>query len=136
EKYRSFFENAIEGIFQATADGRYLSANPALARILGFESPEQLMAEFDASSSEFYVDQARRAELFRKLEAGEVVTEFESQVRHRDGSVIWIKESARPVREGGRLLYYEGTVEEITQRKLAEQFEREKEAAQARDRAK
>ena len=136
ERYRSFFENAVEGIFQTTPAGRYLSANPALARIFGYDSPEQLMAELDAGAPGFYVDEGRREEFLRRIEADEVVTDFESRVRHRDGGIIWIKETARAVRDGGYLLCYEGTVEEVTQRKLAEQFEHEKEAAQARDRAK
>ena len=137
EKYRSFFENAIEGIFQTTPAGRYLSVNPALARIYGYESPAVLMATVADIGAELYVDPARRAEFVRLVESQEVVTGFESQARSRDGAVLWISETARAVRDAnGRVLYYEGTVENVTGRKQTADLEREKEAAEARDRAK
>jgi len=136
EKYRSFFENAVEGIFQTTFDGRYLSANPALARIYGYDSPEQLIAELNAASSQLYVDEGRRESFIREIERSGLVTDFESRVRRRDGKIIWIKETARIVADANGGHHFEGTVEDVTQRKLAEQWERDKEAAQARDRAK
>lgn len=122
EKYRSIFENAVEGIFQTTADGRYLSANPALARMYGYKSPEELIARLTNIARQLYVNPNRRAEFLAALEQHKEVSDFESQVYRSDGSMIWINENARAVRdEQGKLLYYEGIVEDITQRKLAEE---------------
>src|SRR5471030_61552 len=95
--YRGFFEHAIEGFFQTTPDGRYLRANPALARIYGYESPKALMKALTDISVQLYVDPARREEFLRLMkDPGEVIG-FESEVYRRDGRVIWISENARVV---------------------------------------
>ncbi|MEG4808907.1 EAL domain-containing protein [Microcoleus sp. F8-D3] len=121
EKYRSIFENAIEGIFQTTPDGRYLSANPALARIYGYESAAELIANIQDIDRQLYVDPNRRSEFLRAIEKHGFVSEFESQVYRADGTTIWVSENGRAVRDpDGNLLYYEGTVEDITLRKIAE----------------
>ncbi|MBF2046106.1 MAG: response regulator [Elainella sp. C42_A2020_010] len=118
EKYRSIFENCLEGIFQLSPDRRYLSANPALARIYGYESAEVLMAD---SHRNFYVRRGRQEELDVYLRLYGEVSEFESQVYRKDGSRIWISENVRAVRaEDGSLHYYEGTVQDITERKQTE----------------
>jgi PAS domain S-box-containing protein len=120
-KYRNIFEHAVEGIFQTTAEGHYLSANPALARIYGYDSPAEMMLELTNIQQQLYVDPERRKTFILTLEREGSVTGFESQVYRRDGSVIWIAENARAVYAlNGDLLYYEGTVEDITQRKEAE----------------
>ena len=122
EKYRSIFENAIEGIFQTTADGRYLSANPALARIYGYESAAELIANIHDIDRQLYLDPNRRVEFLGAIEKHGAVSEFESQVYRADGTTIWVSENGRAVRDAGdNLLYYEGTVEDITQRKIAEE---------------
>src|SRR5919199_687286 len=122
EKYRSIFENAGEGIFQTTPDGRYLSANPALARMYGYKSPEELIARLTNIARQLYVEPNRRAQFIAALEQDQAVSDFESQVYRSDGTIIWISENARAVRdERGQLLYYEGIVEDITKRKLAEE---------------
>ena len=122
EKYRSIFENAIEGIFQATPDGRYLSANPALARIYGYESPAELIAKIRNIDRQVYLDPKRRVEFLDAIEKHGFVSEFESQVYRADGTTIWVSENGRAVRSAGdKLLYYEGTVEDITVRKIAEE---------------
>ena len=115
-KYRSIFENASEGIFQSTFDGHYLSANLALARLYGYSNPDELMARLIDIERQLYVQPHRRAEFIRLLQENGAVSEFESQVYRKDGSVIWISENARAVRDTntGELLYYEGTVEDIT----------------------
>ena len=137
EKYRSIFENSIEGIFQTTTDGHYLNANPALARIYGYDSPEELMQEIGDIKHQLYLDPNRREEFQRLIVADGVVTEFESQVYRRDGSVIWISESARCVRSmDGKIERYEGTVIDITERKQMEEWRRKKEAADAANHAK
>lgn len=121
EKYRSIFENAISGIFQVTPDGRYLSANPALARIYGYSSPEELIAQLTALNHNLYVDPNCRTEFTQLMHEDGAVSNFESQIYRKDGNIIWISENARAVRNAkGALLYYEGSVEDITERKQAE----------------
>ncbi len=122
EKFRGIFENAIEGIFQTTPDGHYRSVNPALARIYGFQSPDLLMGEVQNIEKQVYVRSGRRAEFQAIIERDGEVSDFESEVYRRDGSVIWISEHARAVRDSaGQVLYYEGTVIDITGRREAEE---------------
>jgi PAS domain S-box-containing protein len=122
-KYRSIFENSIEGIFQTTADGRYLSANPALARLYGYPTPESLIADLADIERRLYVEPGRRAEFIRRVQQHGSVEDFESQIRRKDGRLIWISETARVVREGGagEVLYYEGAVSDVTERRLADE---------------
>lgn len=121
-KYRSIFENATEGIFQTTPDGRYISANPALARIYGYSSPADIINQINNIWQQLYVNPNRRAEFVAAMERDNAVSEFESQVYRQDGSIIWISEKAHTVRDDhNRVLYYEGSVEDITARKLAEE---------------
>ncbi|HBB36145.1 MAG TPA: hypothetical protein DC064_31315 [Cyanobacteria bacterium UBA9273] len=126
EKYRRIFENAMEGIFQSTPNGRYISANPALAQMYGYDSPEELMGTITNIQYQLYVDPQRRAEFVQLMEQQGAVSEFESQVYCQDGTMIWISENARAVCDvDGVVLYYQGFVEDITQRKQAE-VERQK----------
>jgi PAS domain S-box-containing protein len=119
--YREIFENAGEGIFQSTPAGRYIAANPALARMHGFDSPEELMRGRTDISRDAYVDPARREEFKRLLETNGFVREFEFQLSRRDGSKISVSVNARVVRgENGVVQYYEGTAQDITERKTAE----------------
>ena len=121
QKYRSIFENAVEGIFQTSPDGRYISANPALARMYGYESPEALISQLTDIGRQLYVHPQRRDEFMRLMEVQGQVTEFESEVYRRDGQVIWISENARAVwDDAGKLLYCEGFVTEISDRKATE----------------
>jgi two-component system, sensor histidine kinase and response regulator len=121
EKYRSIFENAIEGIFQTTPDGRFKSANPALAQICGYASPNELIRQLSDIERQLYVDPNRRKEFIQIMEEKGEVSDFVSQVYREDGGVIWITEHARAVRgTQGRPLHYEGTVEDITARREAE----------------
>ena len=120
-RYRSIFENALEGIFQTSPEGRYLAANPALAKIYGYETPESLMAALQDIEHQLYVEPGRREEFMRLMQAQGRIAGFESQVFLRDGSIIWISENARAVRGAdGTVRYYEGTVEDISERKAQE----------------
>jgi PAS domain S-box-containing protein len=122
EKYRSIFENAIEGIFQTTPEGSYMSVNPALATIYGYDSVDHLMGTITHIARQLYVRPGRRAEFAAIMQEKGSVSDFESQIYRRDGTIIWISERARAVRDGdGKLLYYEGTVEDITARREAEE---------------
>ena len=121
QKYRRIFENALEGIFQTTPDGRYISANPALANIYGYNSPEELMTILTNVQHQLYVEPHRRLEFIKLMQQHGEVSGFESQVYRRDGSIIWINENSRAVYDfSGRVVYYQGFVEDITQRKQAE----------------
>ncbi len=132
--YRSIFENTIEGIFQSSLDGQYLSANSALARIYGYDSPQELTNSLTSIQKQLYVDSNRRSEFVRVLQEHDAVVGFESQVYRKDGRLIWISENARAVRdEMGNLLYYEGTVEDITERlEVAEALKKAKEELESR----
>ena len=120
-KYKDIFENAIEGIFQTTIDGRYLIANSMLAQIYGYPSAESLMSNVTNIANQIYVNPLRRQEFINVLRTHDTVSNFESQVYRRDGSKIWISENVRAVREpDGTLIGFEGTVQDISQRKRAE----------------
>lgn len=117
-RYRHIFQHASEGIFQSTEDGRYLDANQALARIYGYATPQELMFDLSDIGKRLYVDHTRRNDFLQLMESRGEVLNFESEVYRRDGSVIWISENAHIVRDlQGELICYEGTVQDITERK-------------------
>ncbi|MEI9987184.1 MAG: histidine kinase dimerization/phospho-acceptor domain-containing protein [Aliidongia sp.] len=132
------FEHAVWGMFQTTADGQYLNANAALARIYGYDSPAALLSALTDIGRQLYVDPGRREEFVRIMRVRGTVSGFESRIQRRDGTVIWISESCREVRDQeGQLLYYEGSVEEVSQRKAAEaELATAKAQAEAANRAK
>lgn len=138
-KYRSIFENAAEGIFQTTPAGEYISANPALAKIYGYDCPQVLMEVLSNHIDErLYVLPQRRLEFLQRMQTQAVVTDFESQVYRQDGEMIWISETARAVYDAvGNLSHYEGTVTDISDRKrIADELLRAKEIAESANRAK
>jgi PAS domain S-box-containing protein len=119
--YRSMFENALEGIYQSTPDGHYLIVNAALARMYGYQRPEEMLNQVSDIQNQIYVDATFRERFKQEIERVGFVRELEYQVRRRDGSVFWISESARAVRDaGGATRYYEGFIDNITARKEAE----------------
>jgi len=121
ERLHSIFDNSAEGIFQSSADGTYLAVNPALARIYGYETPTDMISGLTNIQQQLYVEPDRRSQFVALLERRDRVLNFESQVRRHDGTIIWISENARAVRSAhGDLLYYEGTVEDITERKTVQ----------------
>jgi len=119
-KYRLIFEEAIVGIYQTTPDGHLLSVNPAMARIYGYDSPQDMIAAIGDVQAQLYVDPARREEFKRLLAAQGTVRNFELQVYRKDRSKMWLWTNARAVRENGKIIRYEGTFEDITERKLLE----------------
>lgn len=122
QRYHSIVENAVDGIFQTTPSGCFLSANSALARIYGYDSPEDLISSVNDIGQQLYVDPNRRQEFIAILQADNAVYGFESQVYRQDGSTIWTSENARGVRDSnGMLLYCEGIVSDITERKLTQE---------------
>jgi PAS domain S-box-containing protein len=121
-KYRGIFENAIEGIFQSTPDGRYISVNPAMARLFGYDSTDDMMATVNEIGRQIYVNPECRDRLRGIIETQGEIHGFECQAYCKDGSIIWISESTRAVYDtSGKLLYFEGIVEDITERKRAEE---------------
>jgi len=121
EKYRTIFENSIMGIFQTTPEGSYLGANRALARMYGYDSPEELIRSVTDVSKQIYVDPHKRTEFLDCIEKEGFVINFEAERYRKDGSKIWTLLDARAVRdETGNTLYYEGTTEDITERKRLE----------------
>jgi PAS domain S-box-containing protein len=120
-KYRSMVEDAVIGIFQSTPQGRFLTVNPTMATMLGYESPQDLLACVNDIRGQVYVDPKRREEFSRALEQQGIVRNFECQVYRKDGRKIWISASARSVFEDGAVVRYEGMNEDITQRKLLEE---------------
>lgn len=121
EKYRSIVENAVGGIFQSAPEGRYLMANPSFARILGYESPKELMTGSQNLGHHHLISLDRRDGFDLALTSMGMVQGFETPVKRKDGSDIWVSVNARSVLDvRGLVLRYEGSVEDITARKLAE----------------
>ncbi|MBF0349712.1 MAG: SpoIIE family protein phosphatase [SAR324 cluster bacterium] len=121
-RYKSIFDNAIEGIFQTSPGGKYLNVNQSLVTMYGYEDKHELMASLNDISMQLYVEPQRRTQFVQAMEKNNVLTDFESRIYRKDGSIIWIKENARVIHDlQGQVLYYEGTVEDITARKLEEQ---------------
>ncbi|MFZ5453129.1 MAG: PAS domain-containing protein [Thermodesulfobacteriota bacterium] len=116
-KYRGIFENAVEGIFQSTPEGQFLSVNPAMARILGYGSPEAMLAGIADITRQLYVEPQRRDDLTQTLKDTGFVKGFEAQMYRRDGSRVWVLINARAVKdEEGEVLYHEGFVQDISER--------------------
>lgn len=123
EKYRDIFNQAVEGIYQATPAGTFLNVNAALSHLLGYDSPQAFMETVKDIGRQLYVDPGRREEFCRLLEQQDVITDFESQVYRADGTPIWISENARVIRnaEGG-VQWYQGFLVDISGRKQAEEL--------------
>ncbi len=121
EKYRHIFENAMEGIYQAGRDGRFTSANPALARLHGYGSPAELMESVSNIRDDLFSDQKQHAELIAFLKKHNEIIGFEARMRRKDGSEHWVSMNIRVFRdEQGRITFFEGTMVDISERKEAE----------------
>jgi PAS domain S-box-containing protein len=138
QKYRGIFENAVEGIYQSTLEGLLISCNPAMARIFGYSSPEEFMQSVADPKTRVHVDLRRREEFVRLVQEHGVISAFEAQVYRKDGSVMWTSETARAVRDQeGKLVCFEGFIEDVTHRKQAEEeLCRARDAAESASRAK
>src|SRR5215210_3443655 len=101
EKYRAIFENAVEGIFQTTVYGRLLTANPAMARIFGYESPEELLGAISNVKDQLYVEPGRREDFYKLALRDGVVSGFEVQMHRKDGNLVWVSANARAVYDAG-----------------------------------
>jgi adenylate cyclase len=120
-RYQSIIESSIDGIFQSTTDGHYISANPALARIYGYDSPADLIQTMTNIGNQLYVHPSRRAGLNAYLQQMGQIVGAESRIYRKDGSKIWISENVRAVKDAkGRIIYYEGTVRDVTDRRRME----------------
>jgi PAS domain S-box-containing protein len=121
ESYRKLFEVSVDGIYVTTPGGALLNANPALARMMGYETPQDLIEGIGDIAHAIYVHPAARAEYQSLMKRDGTVREFEYQVRARSGTVLWLSDSATAVRDdGGEIIRYEGTVRDITDQKRAE----------------
>ncbi|WOB44685.1 PAS domain S-box protein [Thermoleptolyngbya oregonensis NK1-22] len=122
ENYRSIFENALEGIFQSTPEGRLITINPAMARIYGYDSPADMIASITDIGEQMYVEPSLRLQVKAVLATQGFLKGFEFRSYCKDGSIIWTAMDARAVYDsGGTLLYYEGIVQDVTERKRKEE---------------
>jgi PAS domain S-box-containing protein/putative nucleotidyltransferase with HDIG domain len=130
DKYRNIFDNAVEGIFQKTTEGRFITVNPVQAHIYGYSSPEEIIATITDIGGQLDVNPDDRNEFHRIIQEKGIITGFEVQQKRKDGSTFLASISARAVKDiSGDILYYEGTTEDITERKHAEEqirYERHK----------
>ena len=127
KKYRNIFENATEGIFQSTPEGRYISINPAFAKIGGYNSPDEMM-ESVTNIKKIYVHQEERTRLLELFNKHDIVTNFETEIRRRDNAIIWISMNVSAIRDRDRrIIFLEGTIQDITERKRAEKDLKESE---------
>ncbi len=138
QNYRSIFVNALEGLYVSSPEGKFLRANPALAHMLGYASPEALLTDINDIRRQIYVQPGRRDEFFKLIQRSDEVTGFDSEVFKRDGSKFWISESVRVVRNpDGTIDHFEGIAIDITQkREAARALQAAKDAADAASRAK
>jgi len=121
EKYRAIFEHATEGIFQISLAGRIISANLALAGILGYDTPEQLQETVGDIATEVYIGSSQHSEALALLVREESISQVELAARRKNGSQIWVSVTARLVRDAdGTILFYEGTMHDVTRRRQTE----------------
>jgi len=137
-KYRQIFDNVHEGIIQVTPEGRILSVNKAGAAVFGYASPEAMLREVTNVGTQLYLQDSRRRELAEHLDRHGFTRDFRSQMRRRDGSVIWVSKTLRRVADDrGNTVMIEGMFRDVsTQRRAEEALMQAKEQAEAANRAK
>ena len=120
--YQRIVENSVEGIFQTTLEGEFIYANPALVKMLGYASQDELFSEIKDIDNQLFVDPERRKELIRVIKKAELVHNFEYQVYKKNGEIIWLNENTRAEKDKkGKISYLEGSAEVVTTRKDAEE---------------
>jgi PAS domain S-box-containing protein len=120
--FKNFFENTLEGIFQTSIEGKLLAANLALAKMFGYDSPEDLMEHITDVGTQVYVEPKRRTTLLRVMKKKGILINFESQILRKDGSTLWVKENIWSIKNtNGEIAYFEGTMHDISVRKKAEE---------------
>ena len=125
ENYRAIVENAVFGVFQSTPQGRYIRVNSALARIYGYDSPHEMLEAVTDIASQVYVHGSDRERFLQILKSDGFVNGFVAMNRRRDGSIIWVSSNTRVVKDSqGNFAYFEGTVEDITEKQALEQARR------------
>lgn len=126
KKFRSIFDGALEGIFQTTAEGKLVTANPSLARMLGYRSADELLSIAQDVAQNVWANPSDRARCLRQIDQNGASMGFECQLKRKDGKTIWASITARKVcGSDGQLLHFEGFIIDISERKRAEQAQRE-----------
>lgn len=121
KKYRAIVENAAGGIYQVTPEGQFLSANPAFAKILGYDAPEEVLRDISDAHKQLYLDASARKKFLQEISVSDSSQNYESQITKKNGEVIWVSENVRPVKDDdGTLLFFEGSMDDVDQRKKAE----------------
>ncbi|WP_320045298.1 ATP-binding protein [uncultured Desulfobacter sp.] len=129
KKYRTIFENAVEGIFQSTPDGHFIDVNPAMAHMLGYKSPQDLTQSISNIGEQLYVTPERREEFIEQIRTQKEVINFHTEFRTADGRTVWLAFYSRPVRDdNGELEYIEGMALNISEQKKAEEERKKLEA--------
>ena len=122
ENYRSIFENALEGIFQRDPNGQYIEVNPAMAGIYGYQSATEMLRDLEKTDRQIYVEPNKQDRLKQLLNDRDEIKNFQYQIYRQDNTVVWVEENTRAVRDRyENLLYYEGIIQDVTQRKEQEQ---------------
>jgi len=120
-KYERMFNGAVEGFFESTPEGRFVTLNPAMARIAGYASPEEMIRSINDIGKQLYVDGDGRKEVLRRLEREGILEGYECRMLKKDGSKIWVSLNVRALRDAsGKIVSHDGTAEDITSRKRAE----------------
>jgi len=117
-RYRNIFENTLEGIFQSTPQGKYINVNPAFAHIAGYNSPEEMISQVQ-DISQLYVHPQQREEIKEILSSKGIIKDYEIEVFHKEGHKIWLSIYVKAIKDAkGNIIYYEGTAQDITEKKL------------------
>lgn len=117
-RYRNLFENAAEGLYLSSVEGRFIDVNPALARMFGYSNPATCIADINQIERQIYVDPQRRHDFFELVQKSDRVTDFESEIRRADGKTVWVSESVNIVRnESGEIAHLEGLAVDVTARR-------------------
>lgn len=136
ENYQNIFENSILGLYQSVPSGRYLQVNAAFAKLFGFSSPEEMLDSVNDIGHQLYANPEDRKRAINQIMEQGFLEDFELEVQHRDGTRFWVSMNTRITRDESGL-HFDGTVEDITKRKRAEEMLiKAKEAAESATRAK